>query len=316
MNTTSSQVIKLGAFVIGGILILLVGIFLIGSKKNMFSSTYGVYGIFKNAGGLKAGNNVRFGGVDVGTIQRITIVKDTIVRVDIIIKTKMSEFIKTDAVATIGSDGLMGDKLLEIEPGSPNAKVLAAGGQMRTQEPVDFGGIINKFSTVADNATVITGALADMALEIKHGDGSISRLLYRNDLALGLEGTLNNAKSITSSLDDIALHIQSGQGSLGALVYTDSLSNNLNRTVSSANAALATVQVAANNFGEDMRALQSSFLFKKYFKKKAKAEADSAKSEGDDEPEMNDAELQQIKDDADKELQRRHTKTNITDTIR
>lgn len=308
MNTSTSQILKLGIFVVVGILVLLTGIFLIGSKKNMFSSTYHVYGIFKNAGGLKAGNNVRFGGVDIGTVKSITIMKDTVVRVDMIIQKKMSQFIKNDATATVGSDGLMGDKLLEIEPGSSHAPLLSDGNQIRTQEPTDFGAIINKFTTVADNASVITGALAEMALQIKNGDGSISRLLYKNDLAVGLEGTMNNAKSITGSLDDIANHIKTGSGSIGALIYTDSLSNGLNRTVNSANYALLTVQKAADNFSENMKALQGNYFLKGYFKKKAKAKADSLVVNNGESDDMDDAKLEQIREEADKELKRRHQK--------
>ena len=314
MNTTTSQKLKIGLFTIAGILVLLAGIFLIGSKKNMFSSTYNVYGVFKNAGGLQVGNNVRFGGVNVGTVKGIRIISDTVVRVDMIIQTNKSEFIKNDAVASIGSDGLMGDKLLDIQPGSPNAPKLEAGGQMRTAEPVDIGAIMNKFSTVADNATVITGALANMALQIKSGNGSISRLLYKDDLALGLQGTLDNTKALTASLHGLTTQVQSGRGSMGELLYTNHLSSRLDSTVSTANAAMGTIQQAAYNFSENMRALQGNFFFKSYFKKKAKAEKDSIKNAAEDNNDMNDDDLQQMRDEADRELQRRKgTKAPVVD---
>lgn len=304
MSTTNSQKLKTGIFVIAGLLLLVGGIFLIGSKKNMFSNTYGVYGLFRNVGGLQAGNNVLFGGVNIGTVKSIKILSDTVVRVDLIIQSDKSDFIKSDAVATVGSDGLMGDKLLVIEPGTPGAPVLKAGSQMRTVEPTDFGAIINKFTAVADNAEVITGTLADMALQIQNGDGSISRLLYRNDLALGLEGTMRNAEAITGSMQGIATYVQSGRGSIGSLIYTDSLSNQLNRTVGTANNALATIQLAADNFSENMKALQGNYFFRGYFRRKAKAEADSLKDMPQHD-EITDDELQQMRDEADQELQRR-----------
>jgi len=308
MNATTTQKTKIGLFVIISLLILVAGVFLIGSKKNMFSSTFSVYGTFRNTGGLQVGNIVRFGGVNIGTVQRIHIQTDSVVRVDLIIQSDKREFIKMDVVATVGSDGLMGDKLLEIGPGSPSAPLLAEGGKIRTAEPTDFGAIIAKFSVVADNAATITGALSNMALQIKNGDGSISRLLYKNDLSKGLEGTMNNAKNITGAMQEIATRIKSGQGSIGSLIYTDSLSKGLEHTVSSANAALLTVQKAADNFSENMRALQGNYFLKGYFKKKAKAQADSMKASEEGSPELDDAELEQIKADADKELQRRHEK--------
>jgi phospholipid/cholesterol/gamma-HCH transport system substrate-binding protein len=305
MNTSASQKIKIGLFVIVSILVLIAGVFLIGSKKNMFSSTYSVWGQFKNTGGLQEGNNIRFGGVNVGTVKHIRILSDTVIRVDMIILDDKREFMKSDVVATVGSDGLMGDKILTILPGSPTAGLLPAGSQMRTIEPTDFGAIITKFTTVAKNAEVITGALADMSLQIKNGNGSISRLLYRNDLAMGLEGTMNNAKNITGAMQDIAKHIQSGQGSMGSLLYTDSLANGVNRTVSSANYALLTVQKAADNFSENMKALQGNYFFRGYFKKKAKAQADSMKASTEEQPEIEDEELELIRENADKELERR-----------
>jgi phospholipid/cholesterol/gamma-HCH transport system substrate-binding protein len=288
--------------------VLVAGIFLIGSKRNMFADTFSVYGTFRNTGGLQVGNEVRFGGVNIGTIKTINILSDTVVRVDMILQSSKREFIKKDAIASVGSDGLMGDKTLTIAPGSPGAVLLKNGDRINTAEPVDFANIIAKFTNVANNAEVITGALAGMALQIKDGDGSISRLLYRNDLAVGLEGTVNNARSITGAFQSMATEIRSGRGSLGSLIYTDSLSRGLETTVSSANYALLTVQKAADNFGENMKALQGNYFLKGYFKKKAKAQADSAKSELEDEDEINDAQLEQIRADADAELQRRRKK--------
>src|ERR1043165_792674 len=112
MNASASQKIKIGLFVIVSILVLVAGVFLIGSKRNMFASTFTAYGTFRNTGGLQVGNEVRFGGVNVGTIKSIQIQSDTVVRVDMILQSSKHEFIKTDAVASVGSDGLMGDKTL------------------------------------------------------------------------------------------------------------------------------------------------------------------------------------------------------------
>src|SRR3954470_10128597 len=112
MNASASQKVKIGLFVIVSILVLIAGVFLIGSKKNMFSSTYAVWGNFRNTGGLQEGNNIRFGGVNVGTVKHIHILTDTVIRVDMVIQSDKREFIKNDVIATVGSDGLMGDKIL------------------------------------------------------------------------------------------------------------------------------------------------------------------------------------------------------------
>lgn len=306
MNATASQKIKIGLFIVVTILILIAGVFLIGAKQNMFTSTFNVYGTFRNTGGLQVGNAIRFGGVNVGTIKAIRIVNDTTVRVDMILQSGKREFIKQDAVATIGSDGLMGDKLLEIQPGSPGSPMLEPGGQIRTTEPTDFGAIINKFTKVADNAEVITSALSGMALQIKNGNGSISRLLFKDELAVALEGTLNNTKELTGTLHGITQQVQSGRGSMGELLYTDHLSRGLDSTVAGANSAMATIQAAAYNFSENMRALQGNYFLRGYFKKKAKAQADSMKNAPkEDADDVSDEELRNMREESDKELQRR-----------
>lgn len=301
MATTSSQKLKTGLLVVVGLLLLSAGIFLIGSKQDLFTRTFSIHGNFRNAGGLRQGNNIRFGGVDVGTVKGVHIISDTIVRVDMIIQSDKREFIKSDAVASISSDGLMGDQLLVISPGSPSAEPLADGGEIITQEPTDYSAIIAQFTRVADNAEVITGALANMSRQLQSGQGSIGRLLYRDDLARGLEGTMQNAQAVTGSLEAIGAQIKSGRGSIGSLVYTDKLANDLGATVN-------TVNQAAYNFSENMRALQGNFFFRGYFKKKARAQKDSLEAveeANEDDEDMSDEELRELRDEADRELIRR-----------
>src|SRR5690348_5384377 len=108
---------KLGMFVIIGLVVFAAAIFFVGRQTNLFGSTFHLTAQFKSAGGLKEGNNIRFSGLNVGTVNTITL-QDSFVVVDMVIKKKVQEFIKSDATAIIGSDGLMGDKVLTINPGT------------------------------------------------------------------------------------------------------------------------------------------------------------------------------------------------------
>ncbi|GAA4468894.1 MCE family protein [Nemorincola caseinilytica] len=271
MKATTGQKIKIGIFTISGLLILVAGIFLIGSKKNMFNDTFIIYGTFKNVGGLEIGNNIRFAGINVGTVKDIRIVADTQIRVDMLMKEEVRPFLKSDALASIGSDGLMGDKLITIVSGSDNGmKLLSGGSRIRTVDPIDLDRVISQFTHIASNAEIITGELASMAVQIRKGDGTISRLLYSDDLSESMEGTARNAEKITGSLAGIASQLQSGRGSVGQLIYTDSFSNLLTSAGTIANSAMLTIQEGASGFSENMKALQSNFLFRKYFKNKTK----------------------------------------------
>lgn len=315
MKISHSQKIKTGIFTLVGIALFVLAIFLIGSRKNMFGDTFMIYGTFRNVGGLNVGNNIRFAGINVGTVEEISIVSDTMIRVDMLMKGKVRPFLKTDAMASIGSDGLMGDKLITITSGSANEhKLLAAGDRIRTVNPVDFDKVIGTFTQVADNAGIITAELAGMAVQIRKGNGTLSKLLYTDDLSRSLEGTAANAQRLTGSLADITSHVRSGRGSLGSLLYTDTLSDGLNRTVSNAGTALATINVAADGFSENMKALQGNFFLRGYFKRKAKAaaKADTAVAVLDPEgldPDMSEDELKDLIVEAQKALELKRKKT-------
>jgi phospholipid/cholesterol/gamma-HCH transport system substrate-binding protein len=309
MKTTASQNIKTGIFTIVGILLFVAGIFVIGSKKNMFGETFLIYGTFSNVGGLQVGNNIRFAGITVGTVEDIRIVSDTMIRVDMRMEEQVKPFLKVDALASIGSDGLMGDKLITINSGSANeVKILAGGSRIRTVNPVDFDKVIGTFTNVADNAEVITRELAGMAVQIRAGNGTLSKLLYTDDLSRSLEGTAKNAESITGSLAGVASQIRSGKGSVGSLLYTDSLSNNMESVVNNANAAMLTINDAAYGFSENMKALHGNVFLRGYFKRKARdGNADAEANVADTTPdnianELDEKELRAIIAEAQKAL--------------
>lgn len=313
MKTDIGQKIKIGLFTIVGIILFVGAIFIIGSKKNMFGNTFMVYGTFKNVGGLGIGNNIRYAGINVGTVEDIRIISDTTIRVDMLMKDDIKPFLKADAVASIGSDGLMGDKLITISPGSANEKkMLAPGSQINTVNPIDFDKIIGQFTNVATNAEIITGELAGMAIQIREGNGTVSKLLYTDDLSVSLEKTAANAATITSSLADITTQIRSGKGSVGSLIYTDSLANSLQTAGTTANAAMLTIQEGAQGFSENMKALQTNYFFRGYFKRKAtEKNTDSVINNTTPEiidDDMDEQELKEIISDAQKALDEKKKK--------
>jgi phospholipid/cholesterol/gamma-HCH transport system substrate-binding protein len=197
MKATPQQKIKIGVFTLVGILIVVIAIFLIGNRKNMFTTTFGVYAIFKNVGGLQVGNNVRFSGINVGTVDGIQIITDSTVRVDLNLQSKVKPFLKKNATAAIGSDGLMGDKLVTISGSadtSGNSGPIAKGDRLTSVDPVDFGKVMNKVTAVVDNASIMMDNLAGITGKINAGKGSLGKLLNSDTLSKSLIGTLNSIK--------------------------------------------------------------------------------------------------------------------------
>jgi phospholipid/cholesterol/gamma-HCH transport system substrate-binding protein len=124
MKNSIANKIKLGMFISLGIAVLIITIYFIGERQQLFRNTFHLSGVFKDVAGLQAGNNVRLSGINVGTVENISLVSDTSVRVDFIIDENTRKFIKKDAVATIGSEGLMGNKVLIITPGTGGKTVI------------------------------------------------------------------------------------------------------------------------------------------------------------------------------------------------
>jgi phospholipid/cholesterol/gamma-HCH transport system substrate-binding protein len=195
MNSKTSQKIKVGIFASVTLLLLLIGIFLIGRNKSMFRSTFMLYGTFKNVGGLQTGNNVQFVGINVGTVEAIEILSDSTARVVLILQEKVQPFIKKGSIASISSEGLMGDKLIAITSAPGNTEPVKSGDTIKTVEPMQMEVVMNRIAGVAENAEVITGALAGIVTQVNQGKGSVGRLLYSDSMARNLEGTMAEAEN-------------------------------------------------------------------------------------------------------------------------
>src|SRR5690349_3412806 len=126
---------KLGLFVLLGLAFLIFSLYMIGRNRNMFGSTFTLKANFHNTNGLLVGNNVRYSGIDVGTVTRIRIVSDTSVLVTMIIDKSVKRFIKQNSIATIGTEGLMGNKLININGQSDKANPVEDGSMIETLRP-------------------------------------------------------------------------------------------------------------------------------------------------------------------------------------
>ena len=181
--------------------IAIAAIYYIGQQKNKFGSRLHVYALFSSVSGLKNGSNVRLGGIDVGTVDAISLVTDTTVQVDMIIQKKIQRFIKKDARAGISSEGLMGDKVVTITAGTPGQPTVVNGDLIRSIAPIETDAIMASLKTSADNAAIITGNLADISSHIKSGKGALGKLLHDTVLSSNISSTMKNLKTSSQKLD-------------------------------------------------------------------------------------------------------------------
>ena len=194
MKKNTGNKIKLGIFTSLGILVLIVGIYFIGERQQLFRSTFHLTGVFKDVAGLQAGSNVRFSGVNVGTVDNIRIVSDTSVRVEILIDEGTRKFIKKDALASIGSEGLMGNKILIIIPGTGGKKEIENNDMVETVQPIDMDDVMLSLKKTIDNASNITTNLSSITGNIQSGKGTIGRLLMDHSLAQNFDSSIVSLK--------------------------------------------------------------------------------------------------------------------------
>jgi phospholipid/cholesterol/gamma-HCH transport system substrate-binding protein len=193
---------KVGLFVLLGLVLLMGGLFFIGSQKNLFSSVFRVQSIFYDVAGLSVGSNVRFGGITVGTVESIQMINDTTVKVVMAIQRNVKQFIKKNATASIGSDGLMGEKLMIISPGSWSRQDVEEGGLVASRAPVEMDDILSSLKISADHAAVITDELSKMAYRINHGNGALSKLIGDTIFASNITKTMSNLKNSSLNLNE------------------------------------------------------------------------------------------------------------------
>lgn len=194
--------VRLGLFVAVGLAIFVFAIFIIGKQKNLFNPVFTVNSTFYSVSGLQVGNNVRFSGINVGTVDNITIINDSTVKVFMMIRKEVKQFIKSDCKAAIGSEGLIGDKLIIITQGSTDAPLVREGQQLDSEEPVEMDAIMASLKVTADNAAVISYQLAEIMIKVNSGTGTLGRLIRDSTIAGNLNQTMVNLKNSSKGLDE------------------------------------------------------------------------------------------------------------------
>ena len=243
-----SRAARLGAFIVATLAILVAGIFIIGGKQYLFSSTYQLKAQFDDVVGLDAGGDVRVGGVHVGTVHDIRLPHKPGDKVTIVMDLDKSthQIIKQDSVASIETEGLLGNQYLAISFGSPGAAGVWDGDTIASRPPLEMSDLLNKMSGILDSS----------------------------------QQAIHNATQATANLDSISAKIDRGQGTAGALVNDKQLYSNLEQTSSAMRDTMVHAQAGVTNFEENMEAMKHNFFLRGYFKSRGYEDsAELAKNE-------------------------------------
>ncbi len=313
-NQEAKRNIKLGAFVIGGVALFLITLFYLGRENNIFNKTFTVSAIFKNVEGLKEGDNVWLSGVKIGTVKKVSITDEGRVIVSLSLKEKQNEFIKKDATANIGSDGLVGNKIVIIRPGTA-PETIQDNDTINSFSPTDTQELFNLAKEVGTDIKVITTDLRLITGKINEGEGVIGELLNEGEMAKELRASMaairkasENATRATNEINKILVEINQGDGLMTKLIRDTTYAAQFSRTMenveqvgenarkmaadlkevtdkmndrNNAIGVLLTDSVFAEKLrstminaekssaklDENLKAMRSSWPFKKYFKK-------------------------------------------------
>lgn len=315
MEEQTSKRIRLGIFVIVASLCLILGLYFIGSKRNIFHSKINVSAVFNNISGLIPGNNVQFNGINVGTVSKVYAIADTAIKVEFTIDETVIPFITLNAVAGIETDGLLGNKLITISPLNKGGKPIAEGDILQVVNSIQMEKELRKLLTTnnninvitenlkqftqkinadnslwqllsdpsiannvrnalvhieltSDRTAIITGDLSKIVNDVKAGKGTMGALLTDTSFSHQLKQTIINIEAVTDSFaiitgnfKTVSEKIKNGEGAIGTLVSDTSFVHNLN-------SSMENIKNGSANFNESMEALQHTWPFKKYFKKK------------------------------------------------
>lgn len=224
--------IKLGVFVLTGVLVLILSFYLIGKNHSLFGSDFRIRARFSNLNGLAEGNNVLFSGIQAGTVKNISMINDTTIEVTLLIDNQVKSFIHRNAVAAIGTEGLMGNKIVNILPSKTPAPQIVEGDLLAAQKMANTDEMLQTLSKTNDNIAVISEALKGTIFKIN--SSTLMDLLNDKNLGTSLRSSLQelnksagNATQITSGLKELVTGIKKGKGAVGVLLTDTAFSGNL-----------------------------------------------------------------------------------------
>jgi phospholipid/cholesterol/gamma-HCH transport system substrate-binding protein len=297
MEKKKSTKLFMAIFIIAGSVLFLVAIFVIGSKQNLFTPTVKLQSVFETVSGLLEGSNVRFNGISVGTVSKVEIISGNKVRVEMVIVSNVLRFIKRDSKAKIISEGLIGNKIVDITPGSEIVSSVNDGDLLESIKPVEAEDILKSLKETGENASLITKDISDIVSKVDQGEGTLGQLINNKSMYNNVDSTLlgfatstglvnNVLRKITSSVDVITLEVipmtqkirsitediteitrkmNSSESVVGTLLTDTNFANNLKSVIRNADQTTANLEQGSFSFSQNMEALKHNFLFKGYF---------------------------------------------------
>lgn len=248
--------IKLGAFVLAGFAFLVLMLFMLGKNQNLFGNTYVLKASFDNVQGLLAGNNVRYSGIQVGTVKKIKIVNDTLIEITMNIEKRMLPIIKKNALVSIGSEGFVGNKVVNITPVRQQSPLAKEGEMLLSKKTINTDEMLQTLSKTNEDLAIITAGLKTTVERINNSS-ALWALLDDQSLPKNVRSSIENIRMATvkagQTADDLATivgDIKEGKGSVGSILKDTMYAQNLNDAILNIKSAGSKVDSIAAEINE------------------------------------------------------------------
>jgi phospholipid/cholesterol/gamma-HCH transport system substrate-binding protein len=223
MKNSRQANIRLGIYIAGGVVLFILIIYLVGSKQNMFTTNVKITTVFRDVVGLREGAAVRFTGIDVGAVSKLTILSDSAVLVEMAIDRKVTRFIKKNSVATIGNQGLMGSRIVVLTPGDPDQGPIEHGDNLPSVPPVETDEILREAKLSSERIAVVSEQLIEITQKMNRGEGIFGKIFTDTAFAANLARTSHNFRVLSD-------RINRGEGFMGKLLADPAFAADLDST--------------------------------------------------------------------------------------
>lgn len=237
MKTQATDSVKLGMFVLTGIVVLILTLYMIGKNRGMFTDSFELKTHFRAVNGLISGNNVRYAGIEIGAVESVVFLNDTTIEVNMNIQTKMRNIIRRNAVASLGTDGLIGNRVVNIFPGKGEAPLANVGDVLPSQEEVSTDAMLRTLTHTNDNIAAIA---EDLKVTVHHirNSAQLARLLDDQSLSDNLKSALIHLHETTEQTSTLMTDVHQtfaratqNKGTLVTLFTDTSMAQQVNQTL-------------------------------------------------------------------------------------
>ena len=245
----NNRLAAVGGFVLMGLLLFALGLFLIGNRRMLFTETFQVHAEFKQVAALDTGARVRVAGMDAGEVEEIRVPAGPAdrFRVRMRVRADLRPLIRTDSVASIHNDGLVGNKFVQIQIGTEAAPQVAEHGTIQSREPFDLADLLLTMSATLETVNAVVAEVqggVNQALTALTATAEDAQSLIR-DMNGEVRSLLASANEVSTELNAIVSQVRQGRGSVGRLLHDESLYTSVRSIVTDAENAVAAIRRAS-----------------------------------------------------------------------